>query len=182
MRLIAFSISHHHRTSSLPSSSLVARKIASHPILEKEKHAMRLGSAFLSSLVFSLGTQQFAQGFVTPVPKSDPYLLKAVADDSHADHQNQEDVISSARRAVLSSAALATGSLMLGGALPEAANAAVGTLPEFSDTNAFIQGLTVNVADKPQQEAMINFLVNGFDFQVLRKRIKDSVEETVRDI
>jgi hypothetical protein len=143
---------------------------------------MRLASAPFASLVFSLGTQQFAQGFVTPVPKSELYLLKAVADDSPVDHQNQVGVISSARRAVLSSAALATGSLMLGGALPEAANAAVGTLPEFSDTNAILQGLTVNVADKPQQEAMIDFLVNGFDFKVMRKRIKDSVEETVRVI
>lgn len=59
------------------------------------------------------------------------------------------------------------------------AAAAVGTLPEFSDTNAIIQGITVNVADKAQQDSMIEFLVNGFDFKILRRRIKDSVEDTV---
>ena len=60
------------------------------------------------------------------------------------------------------------------------ADAAVGTLPEFADTNAIIQGVTVNVADKSQQDAMINFLTGAFDFQVLRKRIQGSVEDTVR--
>ena len=60
------------------------------------------------------------------------------------------------------------------------ANAAVGTLPEFADTNAIIQGITVNVADKSQQDSMINFLTGAFDFQVLRKRISGSVEDTVR--
>ena len=59
------------------------------------------------------------------------------------------------------------------------ANAAVGTLPEFANTNAIIQGVTVNVADKSQQDAMINFLTGAFDFQVLRKRIQGSVEDTV---
>lgn len=63
----------------------------------------------------------------------------------------------------------------------ESARAAVGSLPEFRDTNAIVQGVTVNVADKSQQDAMIDFLVNGFDFKVLRKRISDSVEDTVGD-
>ncbi|KAG7374776.1 hypothetical protein IV203_013871 [Nitzschia inconspicua] len=58
------------------------------------------------------------------------------------------------------------------------ASAEVGTLPEFSDTNAILQGLTVNVADASQQEAMIKFLENGFDCKVLRKRIRGNVEET----
>ena len=62
---------------------------------------------------------------------------------------------------------------------PLSTDAAVGSLPEFSNTNAIVQGITVNVADKSQEEAMINFLVNGFDFKVLRKRIVDSVEDTV---
>lgn len=60
------------------------------------------------------------------------------------------------------------------------ASAAVGTLPEFSDTNAILQGLVVNVADQSQQKSMIDFLVQSFDFKVLRQRILDSVEETVR--
>ena len=64
--------------------------------------------------------------------------------------------------------------------LPQATIAAVGALPEFQESNAIIQGITVNVADKSQQDAMINFLVNGFDFKVLRKRIANAVEDTVR--
>lgn len=58
------------------------------------------------------------------------------------------------------------------------ANAALGTLPELASTNAVLQGITVKVADKSQQDAMIAFLVEGFDFKVLRKRIRGSLEET----
>ena len=93
------------------------------------------------------------------------------------------DATTSGRRNVLKTAIIAaTGSLMgiTGtGCLPVPnANAAVGTLPEFEDTNAIIQGITVNVADKSQQDDMISFLVNGFDFEVLRTRIRGTVEET----
>jgi hypothetical protein len=62
---------------------------------------------------------------------------------------------------------------------PRAGNAAVGTLPEYAETNAIIQGITINVADKSQQDAMIDFLTKSFDFEVLRKRIVDRVEDTV---
>jgi hypothetical protein len=52
-------------------------------------------------------------------------------------------------------------------------------LPEYAETNAIIQGITINVADKSQQDAMIDFLTKSFDFEVLRKRIVDGVEDTV---
>ena len=71
------------------------------------------------------------------------------------------------------------GNQFVGGTV-QSANAAVGTLPEFESTNAILQGITVNVADKSQQDAMITFLTNGFDFKVLRKRIQGSIEDTVR--
>ena len=58
-------------------------------------------------------------------------------------------------------------------------NAEVGTLPELSDTNVVLQGLTVNVADKSQQDGMISFLIDSFDFKVLRKRQSGDVTETV---
>ena len=61
---------------------------------------------------------------------------------------------------------------------PASSSAAVGTLPEFSDTNAIINGLTVNVADASQQQAMIDFLTGAFDFVVQRQRIQGTVEET----
>lgn len=71
---------------------------------------------------------------------------------------------------------LSVAGLLVSSSLPSVA--AVGSLPEFADTNAILQGITVNVADKSQQDAMINFLVNAFDFLVLRKRIRGSIEET----
>jgi hypothetical protein len=70
-----------------------------------------------------------------------------------------------------------SGSLMLTGATHEA-DAAVGSLPEFADTNAVLQGVTIRVADQSQEKAMIAFLEGAFDCKVLRKRIRGSVEET----
>jgi hypothetical protein len=62
---------------------------------------------------------------------------------------------------------------------PEPSKAALGTLPEFADTNAILQGLTITVADQSQQDAMIKFLVDGFEFTVTRKRIQGPIEDTV---
>ena len=61
----------------------------------------------------------------------------------------------------------------------EKAHAIVGTLPEFSDTNGVLQGITIDVADLTQQEDMINFLRDGLSFKVLRQRKLNSVTETV---
>jgi len=85
----------------------------------------------------------------------------------------------SRRKIVTKTAALAFFSFLptaLG--LPETSSAAVGSLPEFSDTNAIVNGLTINVADVSQQQAMIEFLIGAFSFEVQRQRIKGSVEET----
>ena len=85
------------------------------------------------------------------------------------------------RRNVLTQGFAVGGALLVAGATPlEDASAAVGALPEFSETNAVLQGLTVNVADQSQQKSMIEFLVNGFGFEVLRQRIRGPIEETVR--
>ena len=45
----------------------------------------------------------------------------------------------------------------------DVANAAVGTLPEYSDTNAILQGLSIDVTDKKQYDETIDFFVNGFE-------------------
>lgn len=50
------------------------------------------------------------------------------------------------------------------------ARAAVGSLPEYANTNAILQGITIVVADQSQQDAMIAFLQDGFGAQILRKR------------
>lgn len=115
-----------------------------------------------------------SSGFHVPITK----LKGNAVVDACRDSFQQDDWMLERRKfltAITSTCAIGTGL----GLHPQLTNAAVGTLPEFSDTNAIIQGITVNVADKSQQDAMINFLVNGFDFKVLRKRILDSVEDTV---
>ncbi|KAL7578304.1 hypothetical protein ACA910_012715 [Epithemia clementina (nom. ined.)] len=80
----------------------------------------------------------------------------------------------SRRSMLLDGLALGTGLLL---ASPAGSGAAVGQLPEFSDTNAILQGITVRVADKSQQDAMVSFLSEAFDFDVFRQRIIGGVEE-----
>jgi hypothetical protein len=61
---------------------------------------------------------------------------------------------------------------------PDVSHAAVGTLPEFAETNAILRGITVKVADKSQQDAMIKFMQDSFDCEIQRKRIRGTIEET----
>lgn len=63
-------------------------------------------------------------------------------------------------------------------ASPRPSHAALGSLPELADTNAILQGIIINVADKSQLDAMISLLSEAFGFEVLRKRIRNSVDET----
>ncbi len=92
--------------------------------------------------------------------------------------EESAEVTTNTRRSVLKHA-LAT--MLVGGIVgsPDVSNAAVGSLPEFSDTNAILQGLTINVADPSQQKSMIDFLKNGFQFKILRRRQIGSVTDTV---
>jgi hypothetical protein len=139
---------------------------------------MRVSTHLFASIFWSF--QSSTQGFLSPLPRSgsDP-LASTVPRSSSGEVDFEEKDKSSIRRALFNTAAVASGSLILGTSSKPAV-AAVGTLPEFADSDAIIQGITVNVADKSQQDAMIDFLVRSFDFQVLRKRVRDSVEETVR--
>lgn len=57
-------------------------------------------------------------------------------------------------------------------------NAAVGSLYEYGDANAVVQGITINVADFNQQESMIKFLQDSFDFKVLRRRRVGTITDT----
>lgn len=70
-------------------------------------------------------------------------------------------------------------SFLLNSMSVEKTNAIVGSLPEFSDTNGVLQGITIDVADLTQQEEMTKFLRDGFGFKVLRQRKVQSVTETV---
>ena len=80
------------------------------------------------------------------------------------------------RRSFLTQASLLSTSLLVASSSP--ANAAVGSLPELADANAILQGVTIRVADQSQQRSTISFFTDAFDFQVLRKRVKGTVEET----
>jgi hypothetical protein len=90
-----------------------------------------------------------------------------------------EKDFSDTRRSVLNKASLAAGTVLASLLSSQASQAAIGSLPELSNANAILQGLTVNVADQSQQDSMINFLVNAFDFQVLRQRKAGSITDTV---
>jgi hypothetical protein len=136
---------------------------------------MKSPTMLLLSLAVLLVITQVAVGFsVVANPKSSASSLHAI---SSIVDDNDDEVPITSRRSILTSAV--SGAIILSGFSPKPARAVVGTLPEFADTNAIVQGVTIDVVDKAQQDNMIKFLVNGFDFQVLRKRIKGSVEETV---
>ena len=51
-----------------------------------------------------------------------------------------------------------------------AANAAVGTLPEYANANSIFQSLTIDVTDSKQYEDTLNFFDRAFDMRVLRER------------
>lgn len=136
---------------------------------------MKSPKMLLVSLAVLVGITQVAVGFsVLSNPKSSASSLHAI---SSIVDDNDDEVPITSRRSIFTSAV--SGAILLSGFSPEPAHAVVGTLPEFADTNAIVQGVTIDVVDKAQQDNMINFLVNGFDFQVLRKRIKGPVEDTV---
>lgn len=82
------------------------------------------------------------------------------------------------RRSFVSDSLMVSSLLAATTVLPQSTMASVGTLPEYADTNNILQGITIRVADQSQQKAMISFLEDGFDCEVVRKRIVGSIEET----
>ena len=131
------------------------------------------------ALMYGLHVSAF-QAFNNPCPGGRPLELSMSNQESCQDTTTIGHLSSNRReffhQVILSSCGAAAG-IVAG--VPGVAAAAVGSLPEFRETNAILQGITVNVADKSQQDAMIDFLVNGFNFKILRKRINDPVEDTV---
>lgn len=97
----------------------------------------------------------------------------AVEGTEKALERTERDVDVSRRSLVVQG--LALGEILAG--TSGSAAASVGTLPEFSDTNAILKGITIRVADKSQLDAMVSFLTNGFDFEILRQRIRGGTEE-----
>ena len=136
----------------------------------------------------------FVNGFTTPTISSQKKLPTSLrqANDDDDDDDGVKDfgmdtaslssiaTATSRREMIAKSTALASVSFLpalLGS--PRISSAAVGSLPELVNSNAYVQGLTINVADSVQQKQMVDFLVDGFSFEVLRQRNQDTIEETV---
>jgi hypothetical protein len=108
-----------------------------------------------------------------------PGQLNECSDNVLNEYEDERSATLSRRKIITNSATMASFSFFpAAGGFPGTTYAAVGTLPEFADTNAIVNGLTINVADASQQQAMIEFLIGAFSFNVLRQRIQGSVEET----
>jgi len=134
----------------------------------------------------------FVNGFTTPTISSQkklPTSLRQANDDDDDDGVKDFGMdtaslssiatATSRREMIAKSTALASVSFLpalLGS--PRISSAAVGSLPELVNSNAYVQGLTINVADSVQQKQMVAFLVDGFSFEVLRQRNQDTIEET----
>ena len=99
-------------------------------------------------------------------------------DDDDAMIEKDESILSSRRSFVTDSFVASSSLLAVNTLFPQSTLASVGTLPEYADTNNVLQGITIRVADQSQQKAMISFLEDGFDCEVIRKRIVGSIEET----
>lgn len=96
-------------------------------------------------------------------------------------HSNQDDGVMD-RRAVHGAISATLGVVTASMIAPSLeSRAAVGSLPEFANTNAVIQGITVNVADRRQFLDMIEFLREGMNFKVLRQAAKGSVSSVVSE-
>ena len=107
--------------------------------------------------------------------------VKQASTESDADTCSTDSNVQS-RRSILHQC-LATGAALSASQLfPSSASAALGTLPEFADTNAILQSLTIDVTDKQQYDDTIAFFTSAFDgMKIMRQRnnngggIKDTV-------
>lgn len=137
---------------------------------------MRILLTLLSTLYIAVSIEAFGASFRSEC-RPETTLLRIEATSRSNSFENENVLHNSdgdgTRRSFLAQSLVAS-SLLLAG--PVQAN--VGSLPEFAGSNAILQGITIKVADQSQQKAMIAFLEDGFDCEVLRKRIVGAVEET----
>ena len=130
-----------------------------------------LSAALLACLPYNVAAFSVSQPLaVRPItaPRKSNIIQSATLDDEGVNTDNAQT-----RRSILQKGLLATTTAL---ALPftttnnDVANAALGTLPEFADTNAIIQSLTIDVTDKSQYDETISFFTNAFDgMKVLRE-------------
>jgi len=107
--------------------------------------------------------------------KSRSFLLKSSNKSTEEPTENSD----MNRRSMISKTISSSLGLGLLSSNVKPSNAAIGSLYEYANTNAILQGLTINVADTSQQNAMIKFLTESFvGFKVLRQGTMDSVTDT----
>lgn len=138
---------------------------------------MILNSIVCNALVTLLIVSRFCiEGFSSPHARALPpqTVLKAQQPNHNEFDSNMTRRSILDKGSKLLSAPLLLNLLSIGGA-----EAMIGSLPEFSDSNAVLQGISIDVADLSQQNDMIEFLQNGFNFKILRQRKVQSVSETV---
>ena len=152
--------------------------------------------AFIISTAVSVAVQ--TQSFSTPTLTSSLSRTKLSVLKINTESVSETNIdasidltsnVETSRRSVLQHS-FVTASAVLSAVLSvsKSAEAAVGTLKEFSDTNAIFQSVTIDVTDKKQFEDTIAFFLNGFDgCKVLRERggngggvVKDAVRIFVR--
>lgn len=88
--------------------------------------------------------------------------------------ESRRSLFSKAARSLLSIAVPSAAVTM--SSLPSA-QAEIGTLPDFKNTNFVMQGMTVNVAELSQFDDMVSFLQDGLGFSTLRTREIGTVTE-----
>mmetsp|Transcript_14670 Transcript_14670/g.31301 ORF Transcript_14670/g.31301 Transcript_14670/m.31301 type:complete len:408 (-) Transcript_14670:188-1411(-) len=123
---------------------------------------------------------------LTPLKPHAPHLQSRIRTSDGDDGIDDNELLPSSsigetRRSILHQGGLLATSIVTTTAIaatttvafPQRANAALGTLPEFSDANAIVQSLTIDVTDKDQYAQTIQFFLDGFDgMKVLRERTR----------
>jgi hypothetical protein len=88
-------------------------------------------------------------------------------------HHHSSQVLSTRRRLLLAAAASST-TIVIANSSPlftPVANAAgLGTLPEFANTHAILQSITIDCENIVQYEDTLNFFIYSFDMKILRQR------------
>jgi len=156
---------------------------------------MKISSFFLLASLVSSDAFQLTSTRIGVIPRSkinESTLLtlratKHGSQDAHPARESYDvqetdaEIGQQSRRSLLSNSANALLATVTMNALslstPITADAAVGTLPEYADSKAVLQGITVNVADKSQQAEMIAFLESGFSMKKLYQRKVGSVTD-----
>ena len=187
-------------TVKLPSSSSLIRqkyhdnRLTSSSTTSSSCRPLRLSSSLLSACSDSSGDDGVAKNGNNDKEEQTTHQKQQYTQDDDIMNKQQATTTTETRRSILQrvittstilSSTLLTTSLTSTSLLPSSsiANAAMGTLPEYQDTNAIFQGITLDVNDKSQYEDTIQFFMNGFDgMKILRERggegggvVKDTV-------